>query len=76
MENLIPLLVLGVFMYLVFFRRGGMSCCGSHGTHNSGRDQQTDSEDKLYHARQEDVIDLREGEGYRILTPRDNKRPL
>ena len=75
MENLIPLLIIGLFMYLIFFRRGGMSCCGSHDAHDSGRNQPTGSEDKSYHARQEDVIDLREGE-YTILTPNDNKRPL
>jgi hypothetical protein len=75
MENLIPLLILGVFMYLIFFRRGGMSCCGSHGTHDSGRGQDIDTTDKASHKSQDNVIDLREGD-YTILTPKDNKRPL
>jgi hypothetical protein len=36
MENLLPILLIGLFVYLIFFRRGGMGmgCCGGHGEHH------------------------------------------
>ena len=30
MEDVFPLIIIGVFLYLTFFRRGGMGCCGGH----------------------------------------------
>lgn len=79
MENLFPLLILGVFMYLIFFRRGGgmsgMGCCGSHGAHDSHKGRDMDTTDQASRKPQDQVIDLREGD-YTILTPKDGKRSL
>ena len=42
MQDLFPLVVAALFVYLIFFRRGGMGmgCCGGHGDHgdHSGHD--------------------------------------
>jgi hypothetical protein len=39
MQSIIPLIIAGLFVYLVFFRRGrggmGMGCCGGHFGHDS-----------------------------------------
>jgi hypothetical protein len=81
MDSLIPLLIVGVFMYLIFFRRGGagggMGCCGSHGTHDSGRHHEPNPKEESSHIHQgqENVIDLRQDE-YTILTPNNDKHPL
>jgi hypothetical protein len=42
MENLLPILLIGLFVYLIFFRRGGMGmgCCGGHGGHHSDHRKQ------------------------------------
>jgi hypothetical protein len=54
-----------------------MGCCGSHGTHDSGRYHEPNPKEVSTHIRQgqENVIDLREDE-YTILTPNNDKRPL
>jgi hypothetical protein len=45
MQNLIPLILIGFFIYLIFFRKGGMGgmggmgCCGGHGGHGGHEDQ-------------------------------------
>ena len=37
MQTIIPLIIAGLFVYLMFFRRGrgGMGCCGGHLGHDS-----------------------------------------
>ena len=39
MQGIIPLIIAGLFVYLMFFRRGrggmGMGCCGGHLGHDS-----------------------------------------
>lgn len=67
MERIIPLVIMGVFLYLFLFRRGGMGmgCCGGHGSLDSHPHHNT-SRDKLPQEPQDDVIDLREGD-YTIL---------
>ena len=42
MQNLIPLIFIGFFIYLIFSRKGGMGgmgCCGGHGGHGGHEDQ-------------------------------------
>jgi hypothetical protein len=73
MHNLILLIFIAVFVYLIFFRRGGVGCCGGHGAHESERYQDVHS-GKSSHDRMEDVIDLREDE-YTILPSEDDKLP-
>ena len=68
MERIIPLVIIGVFLYLLLFRRGGMGgmgCCGSHGSHDSNPHHDAPSE-KPSQIRQDDVIDLQEGD-YTVL---------
>ena len=68
MERIIPLVIIGVFFYLLLFRRGGMGglgCCGSHGSHDSHPNHDAPS-DKPSQIRQDDVIDLQEGD-YTVL---------
>jgi hypothetical protein len=71
MYNLIPLIFIAVFVYLIFFRRGGVGCCGGHGAHESARYQDVHS-GKSSHDSMENVIDLREDE-YTILPSEDDK---
>lgn len=73
MHNLIPLILIAVFVYLIFFRRGGMGCCGGHGAHESERYRDV-HRGKSSHDHLEDVIDLREDE-YTILPSEDDKLP-
>ncbi len=37
--QIIPLIIVGLFVYLMFFRKGGMGCCGGHIGHDSKRPQ-------------------------------------
>ncbi|MFH1122655.1 MAG: hypothetical protein V1758_03235 [Pseudomonadota bacterium] len=71
MGNLLPLIIVGFFVYLVFFRRGGMGCCGSHADHDTGRAREVRSNREPYSSREEDVIDLREDQ-YTVLTSGDD----
>ncbi len=76
MQSIIPLIIIGVFVYLMFSRRGGgMGCCGSHGSHDSAPHQDTKSRNNLSPVRQEDVIELGKDE-YTILPSKGDKRPL
>ena len=73
MQNLLPLIVIPVFVYLIFFRKGGIGCCGSHGGHESERPQDKHS-GRSSHEHMDNVIDLREDE-YTILPSKDDKLP-
>jgi hypothetical protein len=68
MERIIPLVIIGVFFYLLLFRRGGMGgmgCCGSHGSHDSHPNHDAPSDNPSLN-RKDDVIDLQEGD-YTVL---------
>ena len=70
MQNIIPLILGALVVYLLFFRKGGMGmgCCGSHGRHSghgshSAHGGEPDKDrhfNELSENRKEDVIDLRE----------------
>jgi hypothetical protein len=78
MQNLIPLILIGVFVYFFFSRKGGMGCCGGHGGHEH-QGNQNEHSGKSSDGRLENVIDLREDE-YKIISsktissPETNKR--
>jgi hypothetical protein len=69
--QIIPLIIVGLFVYLMFFRRGrgGMGCCGGHIGHDSKGPQDkhtgTPPGDTMG-----SVIDLKE-EDYTVLPPRE-----
>jgi hypothetical protein len=71
MQNLLLLILIGFFVYLIFSRKGGMGCCGGHGSHESKRHQNMHSGD-LPQDRMEKVIDLRKDE-YTILPSRNDQ---
>lgn len=73
MQNLISLIFVGLFVYLMFSRKGGMGCCGGHWGHKSEQDQKVNM-GKSSHGDGGDVIDLRKDE-YTILPTKDDKRP-
>ena len=78
MQNLLPLILIGLFIYLIFSRKGGMGCCRSHGSHEPKRDQNghLQSGDLSQDDHLEKVIDLRKDE-YTILpaiNDQDHKR--
>ncbi len=64
MQSLIPLFFIAFLIYLIFFRKGGMGCCGSHANHKGDRQQKIDSESPSYKT-EADVIDLEKDE-YKI----------
>ena len=68
MQNLIPIIFIVFFAYLIFARKGGMGCCGGHGAHESKRIKNEHS-GKSPNSRREDVIDLREDD-YTVLSSR------
>lgn len=69
MQNLLPLILIGFFIYVIFSRKGGMGCCGGHGPNEHKQHQNSNSGD-ISHDRMENVIDLRKDE-YTIL-PAEN----
>ena len=79
MQNLIPLLLIGFFIYLIFSRKGGMGgmgCCGSHGAHgdhSSGKENKPNSE-TVSRMQDDKVIDLQEGTDYVSIPSKDNER--
>jgi hypothetical protein len=79
MQNLIPIILVIFFVYLIFARKGGMGCCGGHGAHDSQRSKDEPS-GKSPNSRMENVIDLGQDE-YTVLSSRiikpevDKKQP-
>jgi len=76
MQNIIPLILGALVVYLLFFRKGGMGmgCCGSHGDH-SGHGHELDKDrqfNELSEDKNEDVIDLREDQ-YTVVTVEEDK---
>jgi hypothetical protein len=69
MQNLIPLIIFGLFVYLIFSRKGGMGCCGGHSTHEPERHQDGHS-GKSSHDQLENVIDLHKDE-YTVLSSKN-----
>lgn len=73
MQNLISLILIGLFIYLIFFRKGGMGCCGGRRSHEPERHQVYHSNPgDLPHDRMEKVIDLRKDE-YTIISSRNDQ---
>jgi hypothetical protein len=68
MQNLIPIILVVFFAYLIFARKGGMGCCGGHGAHDSKRIKNEQS-GKSPNSRMEDVIDLHKDD-YTVLSSR------
>jgi hypothetical protein len=62
MQSLIPLILIGVFVYFIFSRKGGMGCCGGHGGHEEHQRHQNEHSEKSSDIRFENAIDLREDE--------------
>lgn len=91
MQGIIPLIIAGLFVYLMFFRRGrggmGMGCCGGHFGHDSVDHDSVDHDHESPHNKSADpppgehsgnVIDLKEGD-YTVLPPNEsllNRRRL
>ena len=70
MQNLLPLILIGLIVYLMFSKKGGMGCCGGHDAHGPKRPQDMNSGD-LPRNHMEKVIDLRKDE-YTVLPSRDD----
>ncbi|HIJ57140.1 MAG TPA: hypothetical protein HPQ03_13615 [Deltaproteobacteria bacterium] len=63
MRSLIPFLFIALFVYLIFFRKGGMGCCGGHMEPEPRRNDNVNRNlEKSIHNSHEHVIDLREDE--------------
>lgn len=75
MQDLFPLFLAALFLYLLFFRKGGlgMGCCGGHGGHDHGSDRNRHFY-KLSEDRKGEVIDLRKDQ-YTVLTVEKDKHP-
>ena len=79
MQNLIPLLLIGFFIYLIFSRKGGMGgmgCCGRNGAHGDRSSEKENKSDSGTVSRMQDdkVIDLQEGTDYVFVPTKDNER--
>lgn len=61
-------LIIGLVIYFMFSRRGGMmGCCGGHNHNPSGHNNQADHHSKHSPESQEDIIDLNR-EDYHVST--------
>lgn len=87
MQNLFPLILIGLFIYLIFGRKGGMGgmggmgCCGGHGGHSDHGDHSSDKEkevksEPVSQMQDEKVIDLQEGKDYVFMPVKDDSRRL
>ena len=78
MQDLFPLFMLALFIYYLFFRKGGMGmgCCGGHGSHGGhGREPDTSRHLNTFpEGKKEDVIDLREDQ-YTVLPVEEDQQP-
>ena len=87
MQDLFPLLLAAFFVYLLFFRKGGMGmgCCGGHGGHNrhdsngghAGRSAEPVKSmpyNELFEDSKGDIIDLRKDQ-YTVMTIEEDKHP-
>jgi len=74
MGNLLPLIIVGFLVYLVFFRKGGMGCCGGHRDHDPWHVRHSDSDRRPYPSQEGEVIDLREDQ-YTVLSSGDDDFP-
>ncbi len=78
MDNLFVFIIMGLFLYLIFFRKGGsgMGCCGGHtghGDHGEGHTRGDGPSGKSpSQAPQKELIDFRKDQ-YAILNPSDEK---
>jgi hypothetical protein len=72
MQNLLPLILIGFFVYLIFSRRGGMGCCGGHGSAEHRQHPQSNSGDSA-HDHTHEVIVLRKDE-YTVLPAETDQR--
>jgi hypothetical protein len=73
MQTVISLIFVGLVVYLMFSRKGGMGCCGSHGDRQSDQNQK-EKMDIPSHGDTEEVIDLKEDE-YSILSTKSMNPP-
>jgi hypothetical protein len=72
MQNLLPLILIGFFVYLIFARKGGMCCCGGHGSDEHRQHPHPNSGDPA-HDHTQDVIVLRKDE-YTVLPAETDQR--
>ena len=78
MQDLFPLLLAALFVYLLFFRKGGMGmgCCGGHGSHG-GHGHEPDKDryfDELSEDGKGEVIDLQKDQ-YTVMTLEEDQHP-
>lgn len=73
MQSLLPLILAAFFVYLLFFRKGGMGCCGAHGDHGTEPDMNRKPE-TLHSNAKGDIIDLRKDQ-YTVLPMEDDMDP-
>ena len=75
MQDLFPLFLAAFFVYLLFFRKGGMGmgCCGGHGGRNA-EPVKSMHYDELSEDSKGDVIDLRKDQ-YTVMTIEEDKHP-
>jgi hypothetical protein len=75
MQSLVPFFFIALFVYLMFFRKGGMGCCGGHREPEPGQnDNRNRNLDKSIHNHHEQVIDLRKDE-YILIELEDKTLP-
>ncbi|MCG6971872.1 MAG: hypothetical protein LJE66_01880 [Desulfobacterales bacterium] len=78
MQDLFPLLILALFVYLLFFRKGGMGmgCCDGHSGHGGhGREPHENRHFNAFpEGKKEDVIDLRKDQ-YTVLPVEEDQQP-
>ena len=70
MQNVISIIFVGLIVYLMFSRKGGMGCCGSHGGHKPDQNQNVNT-DRSPHGDGGDVIYLHKDD-YTTLPTKDD----
>jgi len=72
MQNFLSLILIAFFVYLLFFRKGGMGCCGGHDDHSNESDERKHSPE-IFSGNEEDIIDLKEDQYTVTMLPAEDK---
>ncbi|MBI5552487.1 MAG: hypothetical protein HY911_13350 [Desulfobacterales bacterium] len=74
MNGLLIWIVLGVVMYMLFWRKGGMGCCGGHHDHIPGGPTHDDATTRNNPSVQpeDNIIDLKK-EDYKVISLDDHQ---